>query len=1228
MLTPARVPVTTRTLSLAALLLGLLAACGTDSLRTDDGATEDGGRDTSADSSPSDVESDGSGSPGDDATDAATDSGGPGDDATDDGSGADATDDTRVTPPNCGDGTVDPDEACDDGNTVDTDGCSNACTLPACGDGIVNASSVEERFASPVVTNPFGATGHVCSTGATCPQGRCLVGDIASAPEHGICQALGFDHAVEVLWGDGERTIGEANPRADNWACDNYECAAGPNNDSTGDCVSREMLREIVCARTVPEGCDDGDGNGDVPDACRATCQPARCGDGIVDSGEACDGGADCGPDCQPSSCGDGILDPGETCDDGNSDNNDDCTTACAPPRCGDGVVSDVAREETLSSPVVTNPNGATGRVCDDGSTCPSASCTVGANGNAPEHGICQALGFDRAISVSYGGGAGESDTTMPHVYNWSCSGYVCVAGGNTYASDNCSASEMLNTITCFGGQSEACDAGAANANTPGAPCRADCTLARCGDGIVDPGEACDDGNGNELDSCTSSCRAIVCGDGVVAGGEACDAGAANANTPGAPCRTDCTLPRCGDGVVNGTEACDDGNTVNTDGCSNTCGLPRCGDGIVQGTEACDDGNTVDADGCRNTCVASRCGDGIPSNVEVTLTSPIVTNPNGATGHVCDDGGTCQGTTCNVSTNGSAPEHGICQSLGFARAISVTYGGGAGDTDTVMPHAYNWACTDFVCRAGTNTYTSDNCGVSEMLRTITCGGAEECDLGEGNSDDPNGACRTDCTLAGCGDGIVDLGEECDDSNLDNNDGCTTACTLPRCGDGVVSGTEPCDDGNLDETDTCSSTCRTATCGDGVLNGGRRTATLTSPAVVSPWTGLGRVCGVGATCPGGTCNVATNGNAPEHGICQALGFERAVSATWTGSLGQGVSTMPRASHWQCSGYVCSAGTDSADADACRAGEMLASITCEGRVEACDDGARNSESPGAACRTTCRDAGCGDGVLDLGEACDDGNLVNEDGCTVLCAPPRCGDGFRQSAAGEQCDDGNFADGDGCSAICQREASECSILVISDDSISEASQTELGDMLRRNDFSVELLPNPGQVNSADASLMAAYPVVIFGNDDRAITTAERDALNAYVNGGGVLIVTGYDSLGSPTDPLLAEVCRVTTTGDAFPTGCTITDASDAATSGPFGTFEVGTTFDVVNDDHDAVTSNADLGSRTLITVGSFAKLTVYEGAGVAYYWNGNVDYSDWTDTASIAPSLLMNMLSGRCR
>jgi cysteine-rich repeat protein len=67
-------------------------------------------------------------------------------------------------------------------------------------------------------------------------------------------------------------------------------------------------------------------------------------------------------------------------------------------------------------------------------------------------------------------------------------------------------------------------------------------------------------------------------------------------------------------------------------------------------------------------------------------------------------------------------------------------------------------------------------------------------------------------------------------------------------------------------------------------------------------------------------------------------------------------------------------------------------------------------------------CGDGNLDAGEECDDGNNVNGDGCSATCCnennpppppPPVCGDGHLD--AGEQCDDGNTANGDGCDAHC---------------------------------------------------------------------------------------------------------------------------------------------------------------------------------------------------------------------
>src|SRR5262249_19707193 len=79
-------------------------------------------------------------------------------------------------------------------------------------------------------------------------------------------------------------------------------------------------------------------------------------------------------------------------------------------------------------------------------------------------------------------------------------------------------------------------------------------------------------------------------------------------------------------------------------------------------------------------------------------------------------------------------------------------------------------------------------------------------------------------------------------------------------------------------------------------------------------------------------------------------------------------------------------------------------------------------------------CGNGRLDAGEQCDDGNHAPGDGCNPICqiecswicgtcgpAPSCmgtlvCGNGVRTRDEG--CDDGNLAAGDGCSPTCQVE------------------------------------------------------------------------------------------------------------------------------------------------------------------------------------------------------------------
>jgi cysteine-rich repeat protein len=61
-------------------------------------------------------------------------------------------------------------------------------------------------------------------------------------------------------------------------------------------------------------------------------------------------------------------------------------------------------------------------------------------------------------------------------------------------------------------------------------------------------------------------------------------------------------------------------------------------------------------------------------------------------------------------------------------------------------------------------------------------------------------------------------------------------------------------------------------------------------------------------------------------------------------------------------------------------------------------------------------CGNGTLEAGEVCDDGNTNYSDACTN-CHPAVCGDGYIRTGV-EQCDDGNTSDGDGCNVACAIE------------------------------------------------------------------------------------------------------------------------------------------------------------------------------------------------------------------
>ncbi len=103
-----------------------------------------------------------------------------------------------------------------------------------------------------------------------------------------------------------------------------------------------------------------------------------------------------------------------------------------------------------------------------------------------------------------------------------------------------------------------------------------------------------------------SECTGI-CGDGIISPGEGCD----DCNVSnGDGCDQNCQLESCGNGVTEDPfEMCDDGNEVNDDSCTNNCTLATCGNGVKDQGEECD---PVLDESCQSNCTepASQCGVG------------------------------------------------------------------------------------------------------------------------------------------------------------------------------------------------------------------------------------------------------------------------------------------------------------------------------------------------------------------------------------------------------------------------------------------------------------------------------------------------------------------------------------------------------------------------------------------------------------------------------------------
>jgi cysteine-rich repeat protein len=184
-----------------------------------------------------------------------------------------------------------------------------------------------------------------------------------------------------------------------------------------------------------------------------------------------------------------------------------------------------------------------------------------------------------------------------------------------------------------------------------------------CGNGAVDNGEQCDDGNTVECGSCKGDCSGSLSFPGC-AGGTTCKT---NADCASNSCVTIGAVKRCttacGNGWVEGNEACDDGNTLACGSCNSTCtakqtSVTGCavGAGCFKSSD-CANGN------CLNGKCAAQCG-----------------NSTTETGEACDDGnvdacGTCNATCTATNAAGSGCAAGLsCKTSADCASNTCTAG--------------------------------------------------------------------------------------------------------------------------------------------------------------------------------------------------------------------------------------------------------------------------------------------------------------------------------------------------------------------------------------------------------------------------------------------------------------------------------------------------------------------------------------------------------------------------
>ncbi|MEE2756240.1 MAG: hypothetical protein VYA30_06250 [Myxococcota bacterium] len=816
----------------------------------------------------------------------------------------------------------------------------------------------------------------VAAVSAACDQHNaeiCLVCDDGYEMQNRRCEPW------QCVCANGTAAEGAACPAEGDEFC--LECDAGFHLDGA-------VCRENVCQ--CRNGQVDADAfcefnNGDACQACddgfyleEGRCRPNLCqcenGNGAI--GAACPANGDAL--CTECMNGFQLVDG-----------------ACQPNQC---VCINGVGAQGLDCP---NPGRLQCESCDEGyrlegRICVQSDCRC-ANGRPVSPDLCPGIGVNlcRDCNDGYTLVDGQCQANTCECVNGEPAvGELCLVEGEPVCI-NCDPGFVLEGDDCVAQQC-ACANGVASQGIQCPQAGAE-HCQRCDEGYrlrdnrceLIPVPRCDDGivNGTETDvDCGGECEPCGVGD-ECDGPNDCESDRCD-HQCGDPdqCELTCQPAAvCGDSVVEDTETCDDGNAVTEDcaygeinctvcaaDCTEQPGAIRlCGDGIVDPEEQCDDNNTVTED----------CAYG---EANCTVCAADCTEQPGVT-HVCGEGTIDRdnGETCDDNNT-------ITEDCAYGEANCTVCA-----ADCTEQPGVTHVCGDGAVDRGDGETCDDN-------NTIT----EDCAYGQANCT----VCAADCTEQPgatrlCGDGTVDRqdGETCDDNNTVTEEcdygelncticaaDCTEQAGTPQfCGDGRVNGPEQCDDNNTETEEcdygqfactVCAADCteqpgRTRRCGDGVVDAQ----------------------------DGETCDDQNqNSNDDCTNECQLPACDDQIRNGQESDVDCGGACEPCRDDFICN--------QNDDCQSNRCGPPCGDIR--------------------QCPTVCLPAPvCGNGIIEDGEDCDDGNAFTEDcaygdqNCQVCDARCQtvdgrtsyCGDGRVDDANGESCDDNNQNNGDECTNAC---------------------------------------------------------------------------------------------------------------------------------------------------------------------------------------------------------------------